>query len=223
MPQALEWPQATVIDLKTYPRRSVYELFMTFDVPVVSRTIQIDITKLRAHIAEHKLRFSLTFSFMVTKAMNEIADLRYRIQNNTLVSFDKVIPSFTVLSEEKMLYFAKGAWSNNFKIDYDKNSQSIERASKGLDQLAYQDGQGQIFITNIPWYSFTSIHHPYSKNNSSIPIISTGKIYQENGHEKVPFGIQTHHALVDGYHIGLFMEKLESFLENPHETIAAQR
>jgi chloramphenicol O-acetyltransferase len=35
--------------------------------------------------------------------------------------------------------------------------------------------------------------------------------------------IQTHHALVDGYHVGLFMEKLEHFLEKPHETISAQK
>jgi len=212
-------PIATLVDLNTYPRLKLYELFTTYDVPVVSRTIPIDITNLRACIKQNNLRFMPTFSFFVTKAMNEIPEFLHRIENQSLVKFDLVIPSFTVLSEDNILNFAKGVWSDHFSNDYDANLVSIERASRGLDQATHQDGLGEIFITNIPWYSFTSIHHPYSKFTSSIPIISMGKIYQENSREIIPFGIQTHHALLDGYHIGLFMKKLEGFLDNPTQFI----
>jgi chloramphenicol O-acetyltransferase type A len=221
--QIAKAPQATEVNLETYARRWAYEHFITFDVPVVSRTIQLDITKLRIHNKKHKLSFMLTFGFLVTKAMNDIPEFHHRIQNDLLVDFDRVIPSFTALTANNIICFAKGDYSGNFNHDYEFNADRVARAKRGLDQDNIDKSQGQIFITNIPWYSFTSIHHPYSKNNASIPIISTGKIYQENDHEKIPFAIQTHHALVDGYHIGLFMEKLEHFLENPHETIAAQK
>jgi chloramphenicol O-acetyltransferase type A len=160
-----------------------------------------------------------TFSFLVTKAMNEIPEFLHRIDNQALVEFNKVIPSFTVLSEDKILHFAKGVWTDDFRNDYGANTLAIERAFKGLDQATHQEGLGEIFITNIPWYSFTAIHHPYSKSTSSIPIVSTGKIYQDKGREIIPFGIQTHHALVDGYHIGLLMKKLEHFLDNPTQFI----
>lgn len=207
-------PQATEVNLATYTRRWAYEHFLTFDVPIVSRTIQLDVTKLRLHHKKQKFSFTLTFGFLVTKAMNEIPEFHHRIQDDILVDFDRVIPSYTALSKDNIICFAKGDYSGNFSQDYTKSADMIARAKLGLDQNNLDKSQGQIFITNIPWYSFTSIHHPYSKNNSSIPIISTGKIYQENGREKIPFAIQTHHALVDGYHIGLFMEKLEGYLED---------
>jgi len=219
--QAPQAPQATEVNLDTYSRRWAFEHFLTFDVPVVSRTIQIDITKLRAYIKIHKLSFMLTFGFLVAKAMNDIPEFHHRLQNDLLVYFDRVIPAYTALTADNIICFAKGDYSGNFNHDYVYNTERVARAKQGLDQNNLDKSQGQIFLTNIPWYSFTSIHHPYSKSNASIPIISAGKIYKENSGEKIPFAIQTHHALVDGYHIGLFMEKLEYFLENPDEIIAA--
>jgi len=222
-PQAPQEPQATEVNLDTYSRRWAYEHFITFDMPVISRTMQLDITKLREHNKTHKLSFMLTFGFLVAKAMNDIPEFHHRIQDDLLVNFDRIIPSFTALTADNIICFAKGNYSDNFDHDYVYNADRVARARRGLDQNNLDKSQGQIFLTNIPWYSFTSIHHPFSKNNASIPIISTGKIYKENGCEKIPFAIQTHHALVDGYHVGLFMEKIENFLDNPYETIATEK
>ena len=46
---AFEWPVAAPIDLSTYPRRDLYEHFLTFEIPVTTRTVQLDITQLQSY------------------------------------------------------------------------------------------------------------------------------------------------------------------------------
>lgn len=216
-----EPPVCRAIDLATYPRRRHYDYFRAFDVPVNSRTVQIDITRLRRHVSAQGLRFFVTLSFLLTRAANEIPELRHRIEDEILVEFDKVLPSFTVLDHENVLNFAKGVYSGCFTTDYAINIDRIERAKRGLDQSDAPERQCQIFITNVPWFSFTSIHHPYSRHNASIPIFSVGKVYEEGSKAKVPLGLQSNHALVDGYHIGRFVELFTAFCADPESALRA--
>lgn len=211
----IEWPSFTAINLETYPRRHIYEHFLDYEIPFTSRTTQLDITNLKNYIQNINLKFSLVFSFLLTRATNHVPELRHRIQDDILVEFDKIIPSFTVLSKEKVIYFSKGTYTDNFQHDYNHNHLVNEEASKGFNQIHGAESQGQIFITNIPWYSFTSIQHPYSRKNASIPIFSIGKIYEENGRTKVPLGIQSHHSIIDGYHISCFLDILIKHLDEP--------
>ena len=60
------------------------------------------------------------------------------------------------------------------------------------------------FISNLPWFSFTSITHPYDKKYGSIPVVSIGKYCEQNENLVIPIGIQVHHGLVDAYMSGIF-------------------
>ena len=210
-----EWPVASKIDLGTYPRRRLFEHFMSFEIPITSRTIQIDVTGLRNFTKRKSLRFSLTLGFLLTRATNYVPELRHRLEDGVPVDYDRIIPSFTVLSDDHIVYFSKGVFTDSFDDDYHQNVEINARAARGLDQLTGPEKQGQIFITNIPWYSFTAIQHPYSSENASIPIFSIGKLYEERGRIKAPLGVQSHHAFVDGYHIGKFVEILDRHLAAP--------
>ena len=44
-----EWPNATPVDLQSYARRHWYEHFCQFEIPLTYRTVQIDITDLKAY------------------------------------------------------------------------------------------------------------------------------------------------------------------------------
>lgn len=213
--EIFEWPVARAIALETYPRRRLFEHFSTFEIPVVSRTLQIDVTGVREYAKRNNRRFSLTLAFILTRATNHVPQMRHRIQDDILVDFDRIIPSFTLLSEEKIVYFSKGVFTDSFEADYHRNIAINERAIRGCDQITGPENQGQIFITNIPWYSFTAIQHPYCRQNASIPIFSIGKLYADNGRIMAPFGLQTHHALTDGYHIGMFLDIVTRHLNDP--------
>lgn len=212
---AFEWPVAAPIDLSTYPRRDLYEHFLTFEIPVVTRTLQLDVTELQAYAKGHGHRFSLTMGLVITRAVNHVPELRHRIQDGVLVEFKKVIPSFTILSEDKLLYFSKGVFTDNFGEDYAANLEILERAAKGLEQNVGSGNQGQIFITNNPWNSFTSLQFPYTSKFASVPVFGIGKMYKDGAATKAALALQSHHGLTDGYHIGHFLHHLERHLKDP--------
>lgn len=210
-----EWPTAKPIDLETYPRRDIYAHFLTFEIPVVTRTLQLDVSAVLALAKSRKLRFSLTLGFILTRAVNHVPEMRHRIQHGQLFDYDKIIPSITVLGPDKKFYFSKGVYSGCFAQDYPSNAAILERAALGQEPNGGSDNQGQIFITMNPWNSFTSLSFPYSSKVASIPVFGIGKMYEDAGRTMVPFAMQTHHSLVDGYHVGLFLDILYRHLEDP--------
>lgn len=210
-----EWPTASRIDMMTYPRRALYEHFLTFEIPIATRTIQLDVTSLISYIKRHDYRFSLVIGFVLTRATNHVPEMRHRIQDGVLVSFDKIIPSFTMLSKDKLVYFSKGVFTDHFENDYAENLEINDRAAMGLDENVGSENQGQIFITNNPWNSFTSLQFPYTSKFASIPVFGIGKMYKDDDKIKAPLAIQNHHSLTDGYHIGHFLHIVERHLKDP--------
>jgi len=210
-----EWPIASEIDMSTYPRRALYEHFLTFEIPVATRTVQLDVTHLMKFIKSNQYRFSTVIGFIITRAVNHVPELRHRIQDGNLVEFNKIIPSYTILSKDKIVYFSKGVFTDNFQNDYRENLAINENAAKGLEQNLGSDNQGQLFITINPWNSFTSLQFPYSKKVASIPVFSIGKIYVDGDKIKAPLALQNHHSLTDGYHIGHFLDIVEKHLGDP--------
>ena len=210
-----EWPIASEIDMASYPRRALYEHFLTFEIPVVTRTVQLDVTSLMKFIKSNQYRFSTVIGFIITRAANHVPELRHRIQDGRLVEFNKIIPSYTILSKDKHVFFSKGVFTDNFQNDYWENLAINENAAKGLEQNLGFNNQGQLFITINPWNSFTSLQFPYSKKIDSMPVFAIGKMYNEGDKIKAPFALQNHHSLTDGYHIGHFLDILEKHLNDP--------
>lgn len=63
----------------------------------------------------------------------------------------------------------------------------------------------------IPWIEFTSFNlNVFSTGTHLPPIFTTGKLIKENGRVKLPFCLQVHHSICDGYHAG----KLFDYLQN---------
>jgi len=72
-----------------------------------------------------------------------------------------------------------------------------------------------IYFSALPWFSFTSFKHAQHHTiNKSIPRISTGKIVVSGESRSLPVSVEVNHALVDGYHVGLFFELLEDTFRN---------
>ncbi len=210
-----EWPIATPIDLETYPHRQWLEHFSRFDVPVTNRTLQIDVTNLKDYCKRNNLKFSLTIAFILTRASNHVPEFRHRIQDEIAVNFSKVIPSLTVLTENKIFAFMHGVYTDNFTSDYQENLEIQERLVKGLDKPVRSLNQGEVFITINPWTTQTAVHAPYTKQFASVPVFCVGKMYDDNGRVKLGLGLQVHHGFVDGYHIGHFVHIIERHLEDP--------
>jgi chloramphenicol O-acetyltransferase type A len=81
-----------------------------------------------------------------------------------------------------------------------------------------------IYTTVIPWVSFTSLRHPVGQSaGSGIPLIAFGKFYEQAARKFMPVSLDVNHALMDGYHAGMFFEKLEAYFTQPHTISTPKR
>jgi len=46
----------------------------------------------------------------------------------------------------------------------------------------------------------------------SIPKLGFGMYFEENAKKMMSISINVHHALVDGYHVGLFLNRFQNYL-----------
>jgi chloramphenicol O-acetyltransferase type A len=81
-----------------------------------------------------------------------------------------------------------------------------------------------IYFTTLPWFSFTSFAHARKRGRGdSVPRIAFGKFVKENERTLLPFSVEVHHALMDGLHVGRYVNRLQEALDNPEDFISAQK
>lgn len=205
-------PTKKKIDLATYKRRGMFEAFKDRQMPCFSVTCTVDITNL-VHFTKAKgYRFFISVSYALCAALNRVPELRQRLIDGELYEFERVDPGFTVLLDDMNFSFCESRYLDNFTEYYEYAAQRIEvvRASPDCSQ---KEKHHMFFITNLPWISFTSITHPYDAKSGSIPVVSLGKYFRHGNRVLVPLGIQIHHGIVDGYHVGLFYEHLNRVVQ----------
>ena len=65
-----------------------------------------------------------------------------------------------------------------------------------------------IHTSIIPWFSFINIKNPRKNKWDSIPKINFGKMsLSADGRSVMPLELSVHHALMDGYQMGLFFNR----------------
>lgn len=203
-------------DIENWKRKDHYNYFKQLDYPHFSICANLDITNFYQFIKENELPFFISVLYASTKTANSIKEFRFRIREDKVIEHEIVSPSFTVMTDGEVFSFCTSNYLENFQ-DFRNNTQKeIERVKSNIN---IQDEPGRddlLYITSIPWISFTNISHPIQMNPvDSIPRISWGKFFDENGRVKLPISVQAHHALVDGIHIGHYYNIIQDIFDNP--------
>lgn len=202
------------INLETYKRRALFEAFKDREMPCFSTVCMVDISRFKACIDAHGLGFFVPLSFLAAKAVNRVAALRHRIVDGELFEFEQVDPGYTVLLDDETFCFCDSQYFDDFP-SYRAHAEACIAQAKANPNCSTGDKHHMFFITALPWFSFTAITHPYSKQYASIPVVSFGKYFADNGGLSLPVGIQVHHGLVDGIHVGRFYQHFADLCENP--------
>ena len=201
------------LDLDTWNRKEHFLFFKQMDEPFYGITTTIDCTQ--AYNKAKTLGISF-FSYYLHKtlgAVNAIENFRYRIIEDEVYLFDVIDASATVMREDKTFGFSYMAYAEN-PIDFAQIIQTeIERiqTTTGIFTREYPDNL--IHFSALPWINFTSLSHARSFTwPDSCPKISFGKLMDDKGTKSMPISVHVHHGLVDGYHVGLFIERLQQLM-----------
>ena len=69
-----------------------------------------------------------------------------------------------------------------------------------------------LFLSTLPWLSYTALVQPVPVPADSNPRITWGRYFEQGGRTLLPVTVLCHHALVDGVHIARFFRELEDRL-----------
>jgi len=80
----------TIIDLAAWPRREHFEFFRQYDMPFFGITAQLDCTRFYDKSKKEGFPFSAAYHFASLQAVNEVEELRCRIEDDQPVRYDVV-------------------------------------------------------------------------------------------------------------------------------------
>lgn len=200
------------IALDRYPRKAHFEYFSSLANPYVGLTAEVEVTHLVNHCKMHGSSFFLCFLHRVMAAANAVPQLRQRILDGDIVEFDYCPASYTLLRPDETYVYC----TQDCRLPLDEYlPKAMETKEKTLQQGNLDDGEdalGLMFVSSMPWVSYTALVQPTPSPADSNPRLTWGRYFWRDGKCYIPVSILAHHALVDGLHIGRFYEKLNQAL-----------
>ena len=195
-------------------RKQHFLFFKDFEEPFFGCTANVDVSKAYTESKEYGISFFVYYLFCATKAANGIESFRYRIREDKVIVHDSISASPTINRPDGTFGFSYIDHNSSLKKFRKKAEKEIEKV-RGEDTLIPSaDMDNTIHFSALPWIKFTSLSHARSfAFKESIPKISFGKVFEENGKRMMPVSVHVHHALMDAYDLGRFLEYFQQLLD----------
>jgi len=208
----------TYLDLETWPRREQFHFFKEYDDPFFNVCVQMDVTSLlRLARSREDVPFFLTYHYLALKAANEVEPFRYRLRGDRVLVHDRIHIGTTILLDGERFGFCYFDWDDDFSRFAARGTAALAALRSGDGRLEpRKDRDDLIHGSVLPWISFTSFAHARKKDREdSVPKVVFGKVFQDGERSRMPISVEVHHALMDGVHVGRYLECLERYLAAP--------
>ncbi len=202
-----------LIDFQTWKRKEFYEHFINEVVCTYSTTVNLDITNLKS------MRLYPTIIWLLTKVVNQMPEFRTALTDKGVGIYDEMHPAYTIFNKKNKNFSA--IWTE-FRADYNEflsaYETDAEKFSSSTHYAPKPDRPSNTFdISMVPWFTFTSFNiNVFGEGKYLLPIFTLGKYFDDNRKRLFPISIQVHHAVCDGYHIGKFVETLQTMINKFH-------
>ena len=210
------------LDLEHWPRRGAFELFRGFDRPHFSVCTRIDVTALKPALAAAGLgSVTLACHFIALQLTNRLEPFRYRLRQGCVEVLDVVHGSTTVLRADESFGFAYLLHAADFATFVAQGAPALAASRAGSEGFAPRvDDPALIHFTTLPWLHFTSFTHARDGAfEDAIPKLAFGRIDAVGAGAEarrwMPLSVAVHHALMDGLHVGRFVQGFEAAMRDP--------
>ncbi|AOR25176.1 CatA-like O-acetyltransferase [Clostridium taeniosporum] len=208
-----------IINMDTWDRKDCFNHFFNNAKCTYSVTINIDITNLYNYIRTNKLRFYPTFTWVVSKAINNYQEFKMTFdKEGRLGFFDEIGPSYSVLNDRTKVMSDLYTSFNNVFLSFYENMVNALNSYKEDTNFTTQFQNNFFIVSCLPWFTYTS----FNVNNEGsspflFPMVTWGKFFEEGNKIIMPVTIQVHHAVADGYHCSLFFSDVKEISLNPEQ------
>jgi chloramphenicol O-acetyltransferase type A len=207
------------LDLSQWPRRESFEYFRHYDKPYFNICTRVDVAPLRQALQAtgRPCSVMLACHHLVLRLSRQIEPLRYRIEQARVRIHDILDASITVLRDDQSLGFALLRYREALREFAPPALAAIEAVrTRSLPFEPLDESTAVIHFTTLPWIHFTSFSHARNwGREDAIPKFAFGRFEPEGARLWMPMSVEVHHALMDGLHLGQFVQAYEAALREP--------
>jgi chloramphenicol O-acetyltransferase type A len=200
------------LDLETWARKEHFNLFSKFDEPFYGVCVRVDCTAAYQFAKAKGVSFYLYSLYNSLAAANTIEPFKLRIEDGNVFIYDRIDAASTIARINGTFGFGYINYYPSFDEYIAAANAEVERV-KGRNDLELATRENIIRFSSLPWIDFTSLSHAriFSGTDSG-PSISFGKMTENEGKRSMPMSVHVHHALVDGLHIGQYIDCLQELM-----------
>jgi len=210
---------ADYLDIEHWSRRDAFEYFRNFDKPYFNVCVRLDVAALKAALPTAGGGGLATACYFIALRLANIHEsFRLRLESGRVRVYPEVHGSTTVLrADGESFYFANFDHTLDYATFALRAGAAIQVARtlrKHFDSGF--DDQPRIHFTTLPWLHFSSFSHARNWGvEDSIPKIAFGRADRDSAHLWMPMSVEVHHALMDGLHVGRYVQDFETALREP--------
>lgn len=205
------------------PRAEAYRHYRALRQPRWSLTTRVDVAPLLAALPAWRqelpeLTAFVAYHHAVIRAANAIQQLRQRlVDGGDAVEWERVDGTPTVLRPDDSFAVARLPFALRLRDFAPPALSAVAAAAVPGGPLGFvAEPQGELHMTTLPLVAFTHFSHARGGAfDDATPAMAMGRFTVESGRTWMPLNIEVHHALVDGVHVGRFVQALEGLLAEP--------
>lgn len=200
------------IDIENWARKAHFQFFNAFEEPYYGVCVNIDCTTAYRFAKDAGISVFLYYLYKSLSAAQRIEPFKYRVEGDEVFLHDQIDAGSTIARSNGTFGYGHILYQKNLE-EFLVGANHVVEQVRGSDDLVRTLAPNVIRYSALPWIDFTSISHArmFSRPDSC-PWISFGKMTENGGRRSMPVSIHVHHALVDGLHVGQYIECFQDLM-----------
>jgi chloramphenicol O-acetyltransferase type A len=202
------------VDMENWARKAHFEFFKAFEEPYYGVCVNIDCSAAYRFAKRngHSVFLYCLYQSLSAAQRSEPFKLRIEQEQGDVFIYERVDAGSTIAR-------SNGTFGYGHILYHESLADFLEGANREIARVRSANDLNRTTAINVirysalPWIDFTSISHArmFSLPDSS-PRISFGKMTETGGRRSMPVSIHVHHALVDGLHVGQYIDCFQELM-----------
>lgn len=205
------------LNTDTWARREAYEHFRHFDQPQFNLCVRLDAAALKAATKARGASFALACHHIALGLVNRHPAFRLRLEGGRVLAYPTVHGSTTVARADDSFGFAFLEHRPDFAGFAQAARAAMDAAARREPDPPPPPGEFTLaYFTTLPWLHFTGLTHARRRGvDESVPRFAFGRLLADGPRLWLPLSVEVHHALMDGVHVGRWVQDFEAALADP--------
>lgn len=204
------------LDIHTWNRKRHFDHFNALEDPYFGVTIPFKVTNAFNYAKHSGNSFFGRYLHDCMKAINSVENFKYRIENDEIIVHDIIHASATLMRNDNTFGFSFIQFDDDLSIFLSNIKKEKVRIENSEDLYPPNNSLDCIHCSALPWFSFTGHKEPVAGGLESVPKLGFAKAEQVGNELIMNVSVSVNHALVDGYHVGLFAQAFQNNLNRDY-------